>query len=294
MPAGATSEKRPDARVGRSGTEAPVKRRVLVTGASSGIGLATVLHLSALGFETLGLVQSDQDAAALAGAADGAGVAVTPVVLDLADGERRAKLDLELYGLINNAGFMNAGLTADVPLAEARRQLEVMVLAPIDLARRALPFMLERGEGRILNVTSSAVHATTPFTAWYQAAKAALRELTDSLRVELAATGIDVVDIEPGGVSTGIWQRASEELQRHRARSRRADLYERPLRIIERFQHSLADPERVAVAIGTVLTRGRPRNHVRVGADAGPLRVLSDVVPDKVADRVVGRVSGVR
>ena len=102
---------------------------------------------------------------------------------------------------------MNAGLALDVPIADARTQLEVMVLAPMDLTRRVLPYMLERGQGRVVNVTSAAVHTSTPFTGWYQACKAALRELTDALRAELEDTGVDLVDIEPGGFRTAIWTR---------------------------------------------------------------------------------------
>lgn len=132
-------------------------------------------------------------------------MSVATVVVDLADAKARATVanELELYALVNNAGYLNAGLLRNVAMKEARRQLEVMVLAPMDLARQALPCMLLHGDGRIVNVTSSAAHPSTPFSGWYQSSKAALRELNDALRVKLHNIGVDVIDVEPGGYQTG-------------------------------------------------------------------------------------------
>ncbi len=266
---------------------------MLVTGAGSGFGLATALHLADLGFTVTGLVP-DAEEEALSCAAAERGVEVGRIAADLANPQRRAAAvkDLELYALVNNAGYMNAGLLTDVPIPDARTQFEAMVLAPVDLTRRILPHMLEQGEGRIVNVTSAAVHASTPFTGWYQACKAALRELTDALRSELEDTGVDVINIEPGGFQTGIWDRGKAELRRRQRNSSRADAYEKPLELIERTKPRMGDPDDVAEVIGRVLTEAHPRAHVRVGPDAGPLRLVSELVPDRVWDRMVSRTTG--
>lgn len=270
------------------------ERLVLITGASSGFGLATTLHLADLGFRVMGMVPNDQEAETLGQAVAERGVEVEMVTADLANPQRRAAAikDLELYALVNNAGFMNAGLIRDVPIADARAQFEAMVLAPVDLSRRMLPHMLERGEGRIVNVTSAAVHTSTPFTGWYQACKAALRELTDALRAELEDTGIDIIDIEPGGFQTGIWERGRAELRRRQRHSLRADDYEKALELIERTKPEMGDPDDVARVIGRILTESHPRPHVRVGPDAGPLRLVSELVPDRLWDRMVTRATG--
>ena len=186
-----------------------MERVVLVTGAGSGFGMATATTLSSLGFTTVGLVSDARQGDVLNRAAATLGVGVEVIEADLADPAQResAIKDRDLYALVNNAGYLNAGLLRDVGIDDARRQLEVMVLAPLDLAQRALPHMLRRGEGRIVNVTSAAVHTATDLRGWYQASKAALRGLNDALRLELASTGIDVIDIQPGRVRPGIWDR---------------------------------------------------------------------------------------
>jgi short-subunit dehydrogenase len=270
------------------------ERRVLITGASSGFGLATTLHLAELGFSVMGLVPDEQEAETLGQAAAERRVEVEMITADLANPQRRAAAvkDLELYALVNNAGYLNAGLIRDVPIADARAQFEIMVLAPVDLTRRMLPYMLERGEGRVVNVTSAAVHTSTPFTGWYQACKAALRELTAALRAELEATGIDIIDIEPGGFQTGIWERGRAELRRRQRHSLRADDYEKPLELIERTEPDMGDPDDVAKVIGRLLTESHPRAHVRVGPDAGPLRLVSELIPDRLWDRLVTRATG--
>jgi NAD(P)-dependent dehydrogenase (short-subunit alcohol dehydrogenase family) len=266
-------------------------RRVLVTGAGSGIGLATTVRLATHGYEVVALVPDHWERRGVREAAGAAGVgtSVRPIVCDLADAEARADAvaGLEVYGLVNNAGYMNAGLVSDVSIQEARRQLEVMVLAPLDLAERLKPGMLAAGVGRIVNVVSSGVHTSTPFTGWYQAAKAALRELTDSLREELSSGPIRVVDVEPGGISTNIWPRAREELLTRREVSQWPERYDRPLALLQRVAARAGSAEEVAAAIERALDERRPRRHYRVGPGAQLLRLVSDVVPDVLWDPVV-------
>jgi len=271
-----------------------VERTVLVTGAGRGIGLATALQAAVAGLRVVGLVPTDRQAGALRAAAAERGVTVDVVKADLGDPDARRGLaaDLGLWGLVNNAGYMNAGQLRDVPLDDARRQLEVMALAPLDLALQALPAMTARGHGRIVNVASAAVHSSTPLTGWYSASKAALRELTDALRVELRDTGVAVVDIEPGGIKTDIWTRADGELTRRAERSSRPDVYRQAKRRLEKLQPHAVDPERVGTAITEVLLSGDPPRHRRVGVDAAPLRLLNELLPEAWWDRTVSSLVG--
>ena len=191
-------------------------RTVLVTGANSGVGLATVLHLARLGFRSVGSVRSRAKAASVLEAAASASVTVETVLLDVTDAERcrRVVNRLRPWALVNNAGYSGVGAIEDVTDQEARRQLETMVVAPMRLARLSLPHMRSLGQGRVVNISSVYGLATTPFSGWYQASKHALEAASDALRVEVARDGVNVILIEPGGVKTGIWEEMKGELDR--------------------------------------------------------------------------------
>ncbi|MBW3556213.1 MAG: SDR family NAD(P)-dependent oxidoreductase [Actinobacteria bacterium] len=263
-------------------------RTVLVTGANSGVGLETSLHLARLGFHVVGTVRSEDKAAALERAATDAGVVVHTSVLDVTDVTacERVVARHEPWGIVNNAGYMNVGRVADVGSDEALHQLHVMVVAPMRLATLALPSMRLRGEGRIVNVSSVGAHATAPMTGWYQAAKHALAAVTDALRQEVAAAGIDVVLIEPGGLRTGISAKARDDLLRRRRDSADTAAYDRSLKVLRMVQPLLQEPKAAAEAIGEALTAGRPRAHYRVGADAAVIKMLNLVLPSQVKDRL--------
>src|SRR3954467_14192444 len=162
---------------------------VLTTGANSGIGLACALEVARKGYRSVGSVRSESKAEVVHKAAADAGVEVETVLLDVTDAARcEAVIDEigPLYGLVNNAGYGVTGAVEDVPDEEARAVLETMVLAPMRLARLALPAMRETHSGRIVNVSSIMGRTTVPFAGWYAASKHALEAVTDALRNEVA------------------------------------------------------------------------------------------------------------
>jgi len=134
---------------------------------------------------------------------------VTAELLDVTDAEQAA----EVIGrhkpgaLVNNAGDATFAPLLEVDDDEARDQLELLVVAPMRLARLAAEAMRKRGDGGRIVVVSSAL-ATVPFpsTGWYSGSKAALSSLTDTLRVELAEHGIRVVRVELGAIDTPVWE----------------------------------------------------------------------------------------
>jgi NAD(P)-dependent dehydrogenase (short-subunit alcohol dehydrogenase family) len=181
---------------------------VLVTGASTGIGEATALHLRELGFDVVAGVRRDEDAERLGGQG------LRTVRLDVTDAAqvaatREAVGDEALAGLVNNAGVAVAAPLEYLPLDQLRRQLEVNLIGQVAVIQAFLP-ALRRAGGRIVNVSSIGGRVAGPLLSPYTASKFALEGLSDSLRREVRPQGVDVILIEPGGVKTPIWGKGSE------------------------------------------------------------------------------------
>lgn len=270
----------------------PDRRTVLTTGANSGIGLATALHLARLGFHSVGSVRSRHKAALVSKAARAKGVAVETVLLDVTDADRCGAVveKLRPWAIVNNAGYSGIGAIEDVNDEEARLQLETMVVAPIRLARLALPHMRASGGGRVVNVSSIYGLTTTPFSGWYQACKHALEATSDALRLEVARDGVKVVLIEPGGFKTGIW----EEIDSVATRSGSAydSSYRRMRALLQPFMTLMGEPEGVAKVIGKALTANSPRARYLVGSDARAIAAAQPLVPTEIRDRITRLLIG--
>lgn len=269
-----------------------------VTGANSGIGLATAIELARQGWDSVGSARSPAKAKHIRTSAAAAGVEVGTVLLDVTDAaacERAVGEILERHGgldaLVNNAGFGTKAAVEHVGDEEARQILETMVIAPARLARLALPPMRAAGGGTIVNVSSIYGRATTPLSGWYQAAKHALEGWSDALRMEVAAEGIRVVLIEPGSVRTAIWDHL-EGVEVERDGPRYATAHRRARQSVGLADTFMARPETCAKVIARVLAAKAPRARYLVGPDAYLFAAVTQVAPTSVADRVTRIVMG--
>lgn len=270
---------------------------VLVTGASTGIGEATALHLRELGFEPVAGVRRDEDAERLGGQG------LRTVRLDVTDeaqiaAARESVGDGALAGLVNNAGVAVAAPLEFVPLDQLRRQLEVNLIGQVAVTQAFLP-ALRRAGGRIVNVGSIGGRVALPLLAPYNASKFALEGLSDSLRRELRAQGVDVVVIEPGGVKTPIWGKGNELADELTAQMppEGQRLYGRLIANVRKETLKIErerglPPRAVAEVIGRALTADRPRTRYVVGGEAKVRAQLARLLPDRAMDRLIGRALG--
>ena len=275
------------------------KGAVVVTGASTGIGATTAVHLERLGFVVFAGVRREADGAALQAQAS---PRLVPILLDVTDAASIATAaqtvtaavgDAGLAGLVNNAGIAVAGPLEFLPIAALRQQLEVNVIGQLAVTQAMLP-LLRRAQGRIINIGSISGKLVSAMTGAYAASKFAMEALTDGLRVELRSWGIQVALIEPGVTATPIWQKslaaandltqqldpAVEKLYGGMIAATRAAA-------TKNAQGGGTPPQMVADAVAHALTVRRPRTRYPVGRDARIGSILARLLPDRTKDRLL-------
>lgn len=275
-------------------------KSVVITGANSGIGLSTAIELAKAGYDVIGTVRTQDKADRMQEAAQAKGASVRAAVLDVGNEESTRKGFAEIdqmtgggpWAVINNAGFAQPGAVEDVSAEGARYQLEVNLVAPARIAQLVLPAMRERGDGRIVNVSSIAGRVSAPLTGWYCASKQGLEGLSDALRMEVAQFGVKVILIEPGGFGTGIWESGAANFPAPEA-SAYAHVYDRAKSMTMRGQ-KLADPVWVARTIRLALATPVPLPRYLVGADAVGMALSDSLTPTVVSDYVKAVGAGLR
>jgi NAD(P)-dependent dehydrogenase (short-subunit alcohol dehydrogenase family) len=180
------------------------QRAVLITGCSSGIGHACAHGLAGRGYQVIASARSERDVKRLV--AEGLG-AVRLDLDDTASIEEAVGQTLEmtggrLFALFNNGAYGQPGAVEDLTRAVLRAQLETNLLGWHDLTRRIIPVMRDQGEGRIVQNSSVLGLVALPYRGAYVASKFALEGLTDTLRLELEGTGIQISLIEPGPIES--------------------------------------------------------------------------------------------
>lgn len=275
-------------------TQPSSTRVALVTGGSSGIGERTALRLRKAGFEVYAVARRVDRMAALE--REG----VTTFAMDVTDDAsmvagvdrvvaERGRIDV----LVNNAGYGSYGAVEDVPIDEARRQFDVNVFGLARLTQLVTPHMRSQGSGRIINISSIGGKFYEPLGAWYHAAKFAVEGFSDSLRIELAPFGIDVVIIEPGPIRTEWNEISRESLTQTSKGGAYEEMATNVREVLERADTSKlmsSPPEVVAKKIVKAATARNPRARYPVGRNAGTILRARRLLPDSAFDAVVKRM----
>lgn len=271
-----------------------MKKVILLTGASSGIGYNTAESLAKEGHVVYGAARRT------ARMEDLKQYGVKPMYLDVTDEESiKSAIDTIIGNegridvLINNAGYGSYGAIEDVEISEAKMQFEVNLFGLARLVQLVLPHMRKQKSGRIINVSSMGGRLTTYFGAWYHATKYALEAFSDALRMEVDDFGIDVSLIEPGGIKTDWGNIAADKL----ANSAKGGAYEKEaLRTSEgmKKQYSgnmLSNPIVITKAISKAVNSRRPKARYLIGFMAKPLVFLHTVLPARIFDKIMKSAS---
>ena len=180
-----------------------MKKVILLTGASSGIGYDAALALARKGHKVYGAARRVELMEPLKDEG------VVPIKMDVTDEQSMQECVQTVLAaegridvLVNNAGYGYFGAVETVPMEEARRQVEVNVFGLARLCQLVLPIMRQQGSGRIINTSSIAGKMVLLFGGWYHVSKFSVEAISDALRMEMKPFGIDVSMIEPGGIKT--------------------------------------------------------------------------------------------
>jgi NAD(P)-dependent dehydrogenase (short-subunit alcohol dehydrogenase family) len=278
-------------------------KSVLITGASTGIGRGTALHLDAAGWRVFAGVRREEDAAALQEAGS---QRLEPLMLDVTDAGQisvaAARIGAEvgeagLDGLVNNAGVSVPGPLESLPIDDFRRQVEVNLTAQVAVTQAMLP-AIRGARGRIVFITSIGGLIAFPMFGAYHAAKFGLEAVGDVFRQELRPWGISVSVVEPGSIATPIWERGQREADAFLARATddQKALYGKSIEafreVARKTEARGIPPEKVAAKIERALSARRPRTRYLVGTDARGQAFLARILPDRLVDWIVARATG--
>ncbi len=190
-----------------------VRSRVLITGASSGIGKASARAFAEAGFSLVLLARSQAKLTALSAELSALGSESKSFALDLADeAQVSAQLDQVMAAagpidiVINNAGMGYTGRLGEMPLVDWQRVMALNVTSVFQVVQAVLPGMRSRSSGLIINIASIAAQQSFPNWGAYGVSKAALVALSGAIAAEESANGIRVVTLSLGAVNTPLWQ----------------------------------------------------------------------------------------
>ncbi|WPV67064.1 oxidoreductase [Chitinophaga sp. LS1] len=266
-----------------------MKKTVLITGASAGIGKATAILLAQNGYNVYGAarrMEKMQDLVAYG---------IKPIALDVTQEEsiqdgiiRILKEAGSIDILVNNAGFGLEGAIEDVAIDDARYQLEVNVFGAMRLAQLVLPKMRENKYGKIINISSVGGKIAFPLGGWYHASKFALEALSDSMRTEVREFGIDVIVVEPGATKSEWGTIATDNLMKTSGHTAYKDLAAKTHKVFTQLSNGIAEPIVIAKLVKKGIEAKNPKTrYAGTEMNARVLLILRKILSDKLMDRLI-------
>ncbi|MGE7169475.1 oxidoreductase [Bacillus altitudinis] len=241
-----------------------MNKTAIVTGANSGFGKLITLRLAQQGYTVIAGVRQETNAKKLAEEVKNAALSESIHIeaLDVTDTQsiqafqKRLNAYAPIHLLVNNAGTAYAGFAEEVPVDQYREQFEVNVFGVMEMTQAVLPLMTSGA--KIFNMSSISGLMGMPALSPYVSSKFALEGYTESLRIELAAFGIQAALIEPGSFQTNIWNTSmNEQMTPPAAGSKYTTIYENMMAYIEAQKNNYGDPDEVAELVVSLAEKKR-------------------------------------
>ncbi|CCG53185.1 Probable short-chain type dehydrogenase [Flavobacterium indicum GPTSA100-9 = DSM 17447] len=257
---------------------------ILITGGSSGIGKAVGEFLQEKGYTVYGTSRNPetvQNSKLKLLALDVRNTNSIQFCID-----EVIRLEGKIDVLINNAGVGITGPLEEIPMEEIKNNFDTNLFGPIALMKAVLPAMRSQKSGLIINVTSIAGYMGLPFRSIYSASKGALELITESIRMETKAFGIQITNVAPGDFATDIASRRFHApVQKGSAYEQ---VYQAQLDMVNEHVNSGSDPIDMAVAIAKIIESPKPKVHYKVGAFMQKFSiVLKRILPDTVYEKIL-------
>ena len=272
------------------------ERSILITGCSSGIGLASAREMKARGWRVFATARKPEDIARLK---DEEGVEslyldyAEPESIEFAAKQVLAATGDRLTALFNNGAYGQPGAVEDLRPDVLRAQFEAGFFGWHDLTRRVIPAMRQQGEGRIVFCSSVLGLVSAPYRGAYCASKFAVEALADALRLELAATPLKIVLIEPGPIASRFLEHVLEAYRRN------IDLEASPHREIYRTRIARLEeggsqtfklgPEAVALKLAHALESRNPKRRYYVTVPTYLAALFRRLLPTRALDAIAAR-----
>lgn len=257
---------------------------VLITGTSTGIGFESALHLARAGYRVFATMRSPDKNPLLGETAAGEGLDLTVLKQDVTDPDsNQAAVDAVVSAagpvdvLINNAGIGEAKVTEEMSMDNLRALFDTNFFGAIDLTKRVIPAMRERGSGAVINVTSVAGRMSVSPQVAYSTSKVALDVFSEMLAQELTRFGVRVANIEPGIIVTPIL----EKFELPDPNSKYMQHYERMMLFFEAGIRAGTMPPVVAEAIQNAIETDDPKLRYLVGVDAAAIMKMRTTLTDE-------------
>ncbi|MCA0931307.1 SDR family NAD(P)-dependent oxidoreductase [Lutimonas saemankumensis] len=267
-----------------------MKKVIVITGASSGMGKVHALSLLQKGHIVYGLarrVEKMKEIVKAGGIAIAMDITSEKQIQDGVDQilNEQGKIDV----LINNAGYAVYGSVEESSIDSARRQFEVNIFGLASITQKVIPGMRKNKSGRIINISSMGGKMYTPFGAWYHATKHALEGWSDCLRVELTPFNVEVVVIEPGGIETEFTNVFLDNLQGDKENGPYADKLQKLIKSTQEMHDSgkLSKPNVITKLIDKAVHSKKPKTRYVAGAYAKPLMFMRKYLGDRRFDKIL-------